>query len=215
MKKLMIAALMVVGFAGNAMAAGDAAAGKAKVAACAACHGADGNSAAPTFPKLAGQSEKYLIKQLSEINRKDKTGKIIRAVPAMTGQTENMSAQDIADVAAFFAGQKMSGGAAKKEKIALGAEIYRSGDKEKGLAACSGCHSPTGQGNAPAGFPKLGGQHADYIVAQLKAFRTGADDAENAAARTNDGDTRIMRDIAYRLSDKEIDSVASYISGLH
>jgi len=215
MKKLMIAALIVLGTAGNAMAAGDAAAGKAKTAACAACHGADGNSAAPTFPKLAGQSEKYLTKQLNEINRKDKTGKVIRSVPAMTGQTENLSAQDIADIAAYFASQKMGGGAAKKDKIALGAEIYRSGDKDKGLAACSGCHSPTGQGNAPAGFPRLAGQHADYIVTQLKAFRTGADDADNAAARTNDGDIRIMRDVAYRLSDKEIDSVASFISGLH
>lgn len=215
MKKLMIAALMVLGVATNAMAAGDATAGKAKTAACAACHGADGNSAAPTFPKLAGQSEKYLFKQLNEINRKDKAGKIIRSIPTMMGQTEHLSQQDLADIAAYYAGQKMSGGAAKADRIALGAEIYRSGDKEKGLAACSGCHSPTGVGNAPAGFPKLGGQHADYIAAQLKAFRTGADDAENPAARTNDGDTRIMRDIAYRLSDKEIDSVSSYASGLH
>lgn len=215
MKKLLIGALVLLGVTGNAMAAGDAAAGKAKSAACAACHGADGNSAAPTFPKLAGQSEKYLIKQLNEINRKDKAGKIIRAVPTMTGQTENLSDQDIADIAAYYASQTMSGGAAKQDKIALGAEIYRAGDKEKGLAACSGCHSPTGVGNAPAGFPRLSGQHADYIAAQLKAFRTGADDPDNAAARTNDGDTRIMRDIAYRLSDKEIDAVASFASGLH
>jgi len=215
MKKLLIGALVLLGMTGNAMAAGDAAAGKAKITACAACHGPDGNSAAPTFPKLAGQSEKYLIKQLSEINRKDKAGKVMRAVPAMTGQTENLTAQDIADIAAYFSSQNMSGGVTKKEKVALGAEIYRSGDKEKGLAACSGCHSPTASGNAPAGFPRLSGQHADYIVAQLKAFRTGADDAENPAARTNDGDNRIMRDIAYRLSDKEIDSVASFASGLH
>lgn len=215
MKKLMIAALMMAGVAGNAMAAGDAAAGKAKTAACVACHGADGNSAAPTFPKLAGQSEKYLFKQLNEINRKDKAGKIIRSIPTMMGQTEHMSEQDLADIAAYYAGQTMSGGAAKADKIALGQEIYRAGDKEKGLAACSGCHSPTGVGNGPAGFPRLGGQHADYIATQLKGFRTGADDPENPTARTNDGDIRIMRDIAYRLSDKEIDSVASYISGLH
>ena len=185
---------------------GDAAAGKTKAAACGACHGADGNSPAPTFPKLAGQGERYLVKQIHDI----KSG--ARPVPAMAGQTDSLSDQDIADIAAYYAGQKGSVNQAKKDLAARGEAIYRGGVREKGVPACAACHSPTGVGNAPAGFPKLGGQHADYITTQLKAYRAAADG--DAAGRANDGDTKPMRGVAARMSDAEIAAVASYISGL-
>ena len=187
--------------AGNVLAAGSAEVGKAKTVACGACHGADGNSLAPTFPKLAGQHESYLLKQLKDI----KSG--ARSVPTMAGQLDAMSEQDLQDMAAYFAAQPATPGVAKEELVELGESVYRAGIREKGVAACTACHSPTGVGNGPAKYPRLSGQHADYIAAQLRAFRNDE--------RTNDGDTRIMRDVASRLSDKELDAVASYASGLH
>jgi len=200
--KKRIAVLLALCFvAAGAQAAGNADAGKQKAVACGACHGADGNSLAPTFPKLAGQHEKYLLKQLHDI----KSG--ARNIPTMAGQLDAMSGQDLADIAAYFAAQQASPGAAREELVALGETVYRAGIREKGVAACAGCHSPTGSGNGPAGFPALSGQHSDYIAVSLRAFRNDE--------RTNDGDTRIMRDVASRLSDKEIDAVASYASGLH
>lgn len=194
-----------------ALAAGDATAGQAKAAACGACHGADGNSPAPTFPKLAGQGEKYLLKQMTEI----KSG--VRSVPQMIGQLDAMSEQDLADIAAFYASQntQLSGSEAISIKLnsgdsvdglTYGRDLYRAGNSETGVPACMGCHSPTGVGNAPAGYPRLSGQHAQYIEAQLKAFREGS--------RANDGDTRVMRTVAKQLSDAEIKAVANYIAGL-
>lgn len=197
-------------------AEGDPQAGKNKVAACGACHGADGNSTTPTFPKLAGQSEKYLLKQLEDI-RCASTGAAKctpRNVPTMMGQLDNMSDQDLEDIAAYYASQTSTPAAAKKESLEVGAKVYRFGIQERNIPACTACHSPTGQGMAQAGFPKLSGQHADYIAAQLKAYRLGADQPDNAAARTNDGDAKIMRMIAKSLTDKEIDAVSSYASGL-
>ena len=187
--------------AGSSLAAGNADAGKTKSVACGACHGADGNSPAPTFPKLAAQGEGYLLKQLHDI----KSG--ARAVPTMAGQLDAMSDQDMADIAAYFAAQSRSPAAAKQELVALGEQVYRAGVREKGIAACTSCHSPQGKGNAPARYPSLGGQYPEYIAAQLKAFRS--------EERVNDGDTRIMRDVASRLSDKELEAVASYAAGLH
>ncbi|MFT6758440.1 MAG: cytochrome c553, partial [Chitinophagales bacterium] len=193
--------------AGAVQADGDPSAGKGKAMMCGACHGADGNSAVPSFPKLAGQGEKYLIKQMNDIHE----GR--RVVLTMAGVLDNMSQQDIADIAAYYASQTGTVGQAKADLVELGERIYRSGNSEIGIAACTACHSPTGAGNAPAGFPKLGGQHADYIEAQLKAFRTGAEEPEKG--RVNDGETRIMRDIVSRMSDLEMRAVASYIQGLH
>ncbi len=184
---------------------GDAAAGKDKAVTCSACHGADGNSAAPTFPKLAGQGEKYLQKQMRDI----RDG--ARPVPTMVGQVDNMSDQDLADIAAFYAGQPASGGQTDPELLALGQKIYRSGVMERNVAACTACHSPTGKGNAPAGFPALAGQHAEYTAAQLRNYRKGYEDE---TGRTNDGDSKIMRTTAFGLSDMEIDAVASYVAGL-
>lgn len=210
MKSLIGKTLLVLGMAAAVPAlAGDAAAGKALATACGACHGADGNSQAPTFPKLAGQGEKYLVKQMKDI----KSG--LRKVPEMTGQLDNMSDADIANIAAFYASQPVTLAGAKDdaELLALGQKIYMAGNKEAGVPACSGCHSPSGAGNTPAGFPHLGGQHADYIAKQLKDFRAGAEYTDRG--RHNDGDTKIMRAGVARMSDREIEAVANYISGLH
>lgn len=201
---IMIAVLMV---SGPAVALkGNANAGQSKAASCAACHGADGNSAAPMFPKLAGQGERYLIKQIYDI----KSG--ARPVAMMAGQVDNMSEQDIADIAAFYASKTISSGQADPALVEKGAAIYRGGIADRGVPACAGCHSPTGNGMAAAGFPALAGQHGDYIVAQLTAFRAAADGREG---RDNDGDAKIMRSVAFKISDSEIAAVASFIQGLH
>jgi len=206
MNKLFVSLLLTLGVTGIAQAAGtalvgDAAAGQAKTAVCGACHGPDGNSMAPNFPKLAGQGDRYLLKQLHEI----KDGK--RQVLEMTGLLTNLNDQDLADIAAFYSSQKSSVGAADPALVARGEALFRGGDLEKGLPACTGCHSPDGQGNAAAGFPHLGGQHAGYVEKQLTDFREGD--------RTNDGDSMIMRGIAAKLSNKDIKALASYIQGLH
>ena len=206
MNKLIVSLLLTLGVTGVAQAAGtalvgDAAAGQAKTVVCGACHGPDGNSMAPNFPKLAGQGDKYLLKQLHEI----KDGK--RQVLEMTGLLTNLSDQDLADIAAYYSSQKNSVGAADPALVERGQALFRGGDVEKGLPSCTGCHSPDGQGNAPAGFPHLGGQHASYIEKQLTDFREGD--------RTNDGDAMTMRTIAAKLSNKDIKALAQYIQGLH
>ncbi|MEH6358109.1 MAG: c-type cytochrome [Pseudomonadales bacterium] len=201
MKNLVISLFVLVGLSGFAHAEGDAEAGKTKAAACAGCHGADGNSGVASFPKLAGQNVKYLLKQMGDI----KSG--ARSVPAMMGQLDGKSEQEMQDIAAYFSSQYPTVGAAKKELVELGEKIYRAGSKDSGVSACTACHSPTGKGNSMAGFPALSGQHADYIATQLRAFREGE--------RTNDGDSKMMRSVAFRLTNKEIDAVSSYISGLH
>lgn len=210
MKKVAILLSLALGsaqiaFSNSANAAGDAGAGKDKSVACGACHGADGNSAAPTFPKLAGQGEKYLVKQMADI----RDG--ARPVPTMVGQLDGKSDQDLADIAAFYASQARSGGQTDPDLLALGEKVYRSGVAERNVAACTACHSPTGKGNAPAGFPALAGQHAEYTATQLRAYRKGYEDE---SGRTNDGDAKIMRTTAFGLSDGEIQAVSSYIAGL-
>lgn len=201
MNKLLVSLLLTLGITGMAHAAGDATAGQGKVAVCGACHGADGNSMVPSFPKLAGQGERYLLKQLHDI----KSG--ARAVVPMTGMLTGMSDQDLADIAAYYASQKMSVGATDPALLARGQDLFRGGKLEQGMPACTGCHSPTGSGNDPAGFPQLGGQHGDYVALQLTNFREGV--------RTNDGESKIMRSIAEKLSNKDIAALSSYIQGLH
>mgnify|MGYP000409081694 CR=1 FL=1 len=203
MKKVLISVLLTAGLAVslNASAQGNAEAGKDKVAVCAGCHGADGNSAVGSFPKLAGQGAKYLNKQLQDI----KSG--ARPIVEMTGLLDNLSDQDLLDISAFYASQSIVIGQANKDLAAAGAAIYRAGIPEKNVAACMACHGPSGTGIELASFPALGGQHAEYTASQLKKFRVGE--------RTNDGDTLIMRSIAARLSDREIEAVSAYISGLY
>ena len=205
-KVLILAGSVLLGLSQATVAqTGDAANGKELSVTCSACHGADGNSAAPAFPKLAGLGEKYLLEQMKDI----RDG--ARPVPTMAGQVDNMSDQQLADLAAFYDSQPRSGGQTNPDLVALGEKVYRAGVAERNVAACTACHSPNGKGNAPAGFPALAGQHADYIAAQLKAYRKGYEDE---SGRTNDGDIMIMRTTAFGLSDKEIEAVSSYASGL-
>ena len=198
-----VLAVTVIGT--NVQAAGDAEAGQAKAATCVACHGVDGNSAVPTFPKLSGLGHKYLLKQMQDI----RDGR--RPVALMAGQVDNMTDQDLSDIAAFYDAQPRTGGTADPDKVSLGRKVYLGGIAERQVPACSGCHSPTGNGNGPAGYPALAGQHADYVAAQLKMFRKGYEDP---AGRTNGGEAKIMRTTAFRMSDMEIEAVASYIAGL-
>lgn len=201
MNKLLVSLVLSLGVAGSAHALqGDAAAGEGKVAICSACHSADGNSIMPNWPKLAGQGERYLLKQMMDI----KSG--VRNVPEMTGMLTNLNEQDMADVAAYYESQTLVGGVADADLAERGEAIYRGGNLKTGLPACTGCHSPTGQGNEPAGYPHLAGQHAQYTIKQLTDFREGD--------RTNDGDIMVMRTIAERLSNKDIQAVAEYIQGL-
>ena len=201
MNKVLVTLLLTLGITGMAQAAGDAKAGQTKAAMCGACHGADGNSAAPNFPKLAGQGERYLLKQMNDI----KSGN--RNILEMTGLLTNMSEQDMADIAAYFASQNMSVGAADPALVKAGEALYRGGKLAEGMPACTGCHSPDGAGNDAAGFPQLGGQHAAYVAKQLTDFREGN--------RTNDGDSMMMRSVAAKLSNKDIQAISSYIQGLH
>ena len=182
-------------------AAGNAKAGKAKAVSCAGCHGADGNSANPSWPKLAGQHADYIAKQLADF----KAGKK-RSDPLMAGQVAGLSSQDMADLGAYYATKTGSQGGADEKLAAAGAKLYRGGNKKKGVAACIACHGPSGAGNPAAKFPKLNGQHAAYVEKAMKDFRSGK--------RTNDAN-KMMQNIAEKMSDKEIKAVASYISGLH
>ncbi len=199
--KTLIAVVTSVALTGVSVAAGDATAGKAKAQACFACHGVNGNSTNPVWPKLAGQHADYIAKQLADF----KAGKK-RTDPLMMGQVASLSSQDMADLGAFFATQTMSPGAADEKLVAAGEKLYRGGNKDKGIAACIACHGPTGAGNPAAKFPKLSGQHAAYVEKAMKDFRSGK--------RKNDIN-KMMRSIAEKMSDKEIKAVASYISGLH
>jgi cytochrome c553 len=171
---------------------------------CAACHGADGNSAIAVNPKLAGQMPEYIQKQLS--NFKAAAGKKPeRENAVMGGMAAGLSDQDIRDVAAYFAAQQAKPGAARHpETLDLGRRIWRAGDLARGLPACAGCHGATGAG-LPAQYPRLAGQYPEYIEAQLKAFRAGE--------RRNDAN-RMMQAIASKMSDPEIRAVADYIFGL-
>lgn len=190
-----------------AHAQGDAEAGKAKSAACAACHGVDGNSALAMNPKLAGQHEKYLVKQLKDFQLASKTGgEEGRNNAVMNGMAAPLSEQDILDISAYFASQKGSEGTTPEDVIALGEKLYRGGDLERGITACIACHGPRGNGMSLANFPDISGQHTDYIKSQLEQFRSGQ--------RANDLNG-MMRDIAKRMTDDDIEVLSKYLGGLH
>ena len=210
MNKILVSLLLTLGITGMAHAAGDAEAGQGKVAVCGACHGADGNSPAPNFPKLAGQGERYLLKQLQDIKAGSTPGApegVGRKVLEMTGMLDPLSDQDLQDIAAYFSSQKGSVGYADPALAKQGEKLFRGGKLDQGMPACTGCHAPNGVGNELAGFPKLGGQHAANTAKQLTDFREGN--------RTNDGDSMIMRGAASKLSNKDIEALSSYIQGLH
>ncbi len=213
MKKsfLSIICLLVTFTANQALAAGDAAAGESKVAMCAGCHGSDGNSMVASFPKLAGIGEKYMTQQLRMV----KSGE--RVIVEMTGILNGSSDQDLQDMAAYYDSKTRQTSGAQditlvgisnpEEALDYGENVYRGGNMKTGVAACTGCHSPSGNGNGPAGYPGLGGQHAAYIEKQLLAYRRGE--------RASGGNAIIMQGVAANLSDKEIKAVANYISGLN
>ena len=199
--KTLIAVCAMLALTGVSVAAGNAKAGKAKATNCAGCHGVNGNSTNPAWPKLAGQNAGFIAKQLADF----KSGKK-RSDPLMAGQVASLSQQDMDDLGAYFASQTGTQGAADEKLAAAGSKLYRGGNKKKGIAACIACHSPTGAGNPAAKFPKLSGQHATYVEKAMKDFRSGK--------RSNDMN-KMMRNIAEKMNDKEIKAVASYISGLH
>ena len=175
----------------------DLAKGEASYAPCVACHGADGNSGTPAFPKLAQQHPQYILKQLQEF----KSGKRDNAV--MKPFATALSDADMRNVAAWLASKQAKSGFAKdKDLVRLGERIYRGGIADRQIAACAGCHSPNGAG-IPAQYPRLSGQHAEYTVAQLTAFRDGV--RKNSA---------IMTQVAAKLNDREIKAVSDYMAGL-
>ncbi|WP_372609781.1 cytochrome c [Halomonas sp.] len=204
MRKLLASLAITLGAAGAAhadlAADADAAAGQEKAQSCAACHGQAGISPASAFPHLAGQQMSYLAKQIMDIRDGN------RQVAQMAGQVDNFSDQDAWDVAAYFAEQDANIGQADPELIARGEELYRAGDMAKGIPACAACHSPTGDGIGTAVYPGLSGQFAEYTVATLQNFAAGE--------RANDPNA-IMRDIASKLSDADMEAVANYVLGLH
>ncbi|MDH3387250.1 MAG: cytochrome c4 [Gammaproteobacteria bacterium] len=191
--------LALSGLVSFAVSAADIEAGKAKSAVCAACHGADGNSANPAWPSLAGQHATYIYKQLNDY----KAGRRVNA--SMTGMVALLNDQDMKNVAAYFESQKLKSNAFDADLIEDGQNIYRGGIVTAQVAACIGCHSPNGRGNGPAGWPSLKGQHPGYIVSQLQMFRQGT--------RANDAG-RMMGNVAARMSDREMEAVAAYIAGM-
>ena len=207
MKKLVMFALMAtIGLTTFATAdetkkTGDAEKGKALSASCAACHGADGNSTNPEWPKLAGQSESYLIKQLNEY-RNDKRKNAVMGSMAKAIDSD----EDVLHIAAYFASQTAKPGVAKNQKIVSeGESIYRGGIVDAGVAACSACHGPTGSGNPAAKFPRVSGQHAKYAVMQLEAFKSGE--------RNNDTG-KMMRNMSKKMSTAQMEAVSQYMAGL-
>lgn len=171
---------------------------------CVACHGADGNSALPANPILAGQGAEYLFKQLAEFKAPEgKTA--VRNNPIMGGMAATLTTEDMMSLAHYFSQQKRKSATATDAKlVAAGQMIWRKGDFDKGIPACSGCHGPAGAG-VPAQYPRLSGQYAEYTELQLKNFRS--------EERSNDPE-KMMRTIADKLSDKQIKAVSDYIAGL-
>lgn len=188
-------------------AQGSIEAGKAKSQTCVACHGADGNSLITQYPKLAGQHEKYLIKQLKELKLgMTSGGKQGRYEPVMGAMAMPLSEEDMADLAAYYASLPISNNSTPENVVDEGKVLYTAGDSERGLTACTACHGPRGNGTELSGFPKISGQHADYIKAQLEKFRDGD--------RNNDMNA-MMRDVAKKLTDADIDTLSKYVGGLH
>jgi cytochrome c553 len=171
---------------------------------CAACHAADGNSTAPANPKIAGQIPEYTHKQLKDF-KAEGGKKPARESPIMMGMVANLSEADMKGLAAFYGGQKLKPAAASdKNLVAAGQRLWRGGNAATGVPACAGCHGPAVAG-MPAQYPRIAGQYADYVAAQLKAFKEGG--------RANDPNG-MMRGVAARLTDREIRAVAEYAAGL-
>jgi len=194
--------------------AGDAKAGQTKAGTCAACHGLDGNSSDAQYPKLAGQHERYIQRMLTQFHNGGRDNAI------MMGMAGSLSPQDMRDVGAYFATQHALPGVADDTLIAdgpnkgmkfyqVGENIFRAGKPASGVPACLACHGPTGRGNPGPAYPSLAGQHAAYTVAKLTFFRDGGVWGKDKDANS------VMSGVVHGLSDQEIQSLASYIEGLH
>ncbi|OZB13231.1 MAG: cytochrome c4 [Marinobacter sp. 34-60-7] len=202
MKRLIAGVVLGLGLASMAYAAGDPEAGEQNAAVCTACHGQGGaKPVMGVYPKISGLGEKYLYQQLTLIQSGE------RQIAEMTGILDNMSDQDLQDLAAYFDSQEMVVSQADPELIDRGAALYRGGNLASGVPSCAGCHSPRGTGNEPAGYPMIGGQSAEYVAKQLKAYRAGE--------RASGNNASIMIDVASKLTDDEIEALANYVSGLN
>jgi len=201
MKHLAAAALLLLGTAGSTLAAEETPAEPPKPwAVCVSCHGPDGNSVNPIWPKLAGQGADYIAKQIHDF----KGGK--RVDPLMTGMAMAVQDDALGEVSAYFASQQAQPAVpVKPELVDQGKQLYMGGDPKTGVTACAACHGPNGNGNPAARFPSLGSQHAAYTIKQLQMFRDGS--------RANDPN-EMMRNIAVKLSEQDIEALAMYLSTL-
>ncbi|TJY58785.1 cytochrome c4 [Sinimarinibacterium sp. CAU 1509] len=209
MKRVLLAALLFAPLSVWAETAGQdpftqgsAEAGAAKAAVCAACHGPGGNSSNPAWPKLAAQGSSYIYAQLKQF----KSGARVNAL--MAGQVAALSDDDMRNLAAYFAAQPASPGVASESAVAHAQPLYRGGDAARGVPACAACHTPTGTGVEAAAYPRIGGQHADYVAVRLKAYR------DAAATDLPDGNFKVMAGVAAKLTDDDIAALASYVNGL-
>lgn len=200
MNKLLVALITLFSLSTEVMAQGDIEAGKAKSATCVACHSAEGNSLSDLYPKLAGQHESYINKQLMQF----KSGE--RNDPIMAGMVASLSEQDMQDLAAYYAAQTATPETVSPDLALTGRNLYMGGDKARGIPACSACHGPRGNGLAMAKFPKISNQHPAYIKSQLEKFRS--------QARNNDPNG-MMTDVAAKLTDADIELLSEYVSALH
>ena len=190
----------MLGWTGSVHAAGTVEAGQAKSATCMACHGMDGNSANPEWPSLAGQHPSYILKQLKHFKAGERQNLLMSPMAMI------LADQDMEDLAAYFSSQTpRPTGETEPSKLQRGQSIYRAGIASKGVPSCAGCHGPSGRGIPGAAFPMIGGQHAVYAAIQLRSYKSGA--------RATDPNS-MMRTIASRLNDDEIDAVASYLQGM-
>jgi len=188
--------------ASGALVLGDAKAGEAKATACGACHGMDGNSTDKQYPKLAGQNEAYVARQITLFQTQKRQNAV------MMGFAANLSVQDMHDIGAYFFSKAALPGVTDEKLLERGQALYRGGDAAIGVPACMACHGPDGRGMAGAGYPQLAGQWADYVAAKLTEWKGGTTWGDDAQAK-------IMPEIAKRLSDADIAALASYVEGLH
>ncbi|HYL70186.1 MAG TPA: c-type cytochrome [Candidatus Dormibacteraeota bacterium] len=212
MKNRIAAVALLVGIAGAASAAdpvvGDAGAGAAKAAVCGACHGATGNSINPIWPSLAGQHQGYITEQLALL----KSG--TRVAPVMQPMALSLSAQDMADLGAYFEKQALAGLEADPSLWQAGEKLYRGGDAKRSIPACIGCHGPNGRGNGPARWPQIRAQQSVYVATQLNNYAAHTRYATVAGQAAAPASAEIMSDVASRLSEADINALAAYVQGL-
>ena len=192
--------ILFVSLTGQVWADGNAEAGKARSATCAACHGPDGNSANAEWPNLAGQHASYIVSQLNAYKSGDRENAL------MTPMAMMLDEQAQKDLAAYYESQASKRLTADPELVEAGEKLYRGGNTETGVSACTACHGPAGNGIPEANMPRVAGQHATYVANQLRLYASGE--------RHSDAN-QMMRNVAARMSEVEIEAVASYIQGLH